>query len=48
LIDIFTIPERIEPAPLYFALIGIGGGIGLLLSYKIEKKEVFEKGRDIL
>jgi len=48
LIDIFTIPDRIEPAQLYFALIGIGGGIGLMLSYRIEKKEVFEKGRDIL
>ena len=48
LIDVFTIPERIEPATLYFALIGIGGGMGLMLSYRIEKKEVFEKDRDVL
>ncbi len=28
-----------EPVPLYFALIAIGGGIGLIISYNIEKKE---------
>jgi len=28
-----------ETDPLYFALVAIGGGIGLLLSYVIEKKD---------
>lgn len=28
---------------LYFALIAIGGGIGLIYSYKIEKKELLDK-----
>jgi hypothetical protein len=27
-----------ENPPVYFALIAIGGGLGLLFSYKIEKK----------
>jgi hypothetical protein len=26
--------------PIYFALIAIGGGIGLILSYKIERKNL--------
>jgi hypothetical protein len=29
--------------PIYFALIAIGGGLGLILSYRIEKKEVLDK-----
>ncbi|MDN3550764.1 DUF6249 domain-containing protein [Mucilaginibacter aquaedulcis] len=29
--------------PLYFALIAIFGGLGLFLSYRIEKKEVLDK-----
>jgi hypothetical protein len=28
---------------LYFALIAIGGGLGLISSYKIEKKELLDK-----
>ncbi len=31
-----------DPA-LWFAFIAIGGGIGLVLSYKVEKKEVLDK-----
>jgi hypothetical protein len=27
---------------IYFALIGIGGGIGLISSYRIEKKEILD------
>ncbi len=27
-------------APIYFALIAIGGGIGLIMSYKIERKNL--------
>jgi hypothetical protein len=29
--------------PIYFALIAIGGGLGLITSYKIEKKELLDK-----
>ncbi|HEY4156177.1 MAG TPA: DUF6249 domain-containing protein [Puia sp.] len=29
--------------PIYFALIAIGGGLGLIISYRIEKKEVLDK-----
>jgi hypothetical protein len=32
-----------ENASIYFALIGIFGGLGLVLSYRIEKKEVLDK-----
>jgi len=30
--------------PIYFALIAIGGGLGLIASYRIEKKELLDKG----
>jgi hypothetical protein len=30
---------------IYFALIAIGGGLGLITSYKIEKKELLDKER---
>lgn len=29
--------------PIYFALIAIGGGLGLIISYRIEKKELLDK-----
>jgi hypothetical protein len=32
-----------ENASIYFALIAIFGGLGLVLSYRIEKKEVLDK-----
>jgi hypothetical protein len=32
---------------IYFACIAIGGGLGLILSYAIEKKEVLNKKSDI-
>jgi hypothetical protein len=32
-----------DTSPLYFALIAIGGGLGLFYSYKIEKKEWLDK-----
>ena len=32
-----------ESPALWFALIGIGGGLGLISSYKIEKKELLDK-----
>jgi hypothetical protein len=31
--------NRHEPEPIYFALIAIGGGLGLIGSYAMEKKE---------
>jgi hypothetical protein len=31
-----------EYVPLYFALIGIFGGLGLVISYRIEKKETLD------
>ena len=30
---------------LWFALIGIGGGLGLISSYKIEKRELLDKNQ---
>ncbi len=38
LIDIFLMPLKTDPVGIYFALISIGGGIGLLVSYMVEKK----------
>jgi hypothetical protein len=29
--------------PIYFALIAIGGGLGLISSYKVEKKELLDR-----
>lgn len=43
LLDTYTIPFNVEPAGLYFALIAIGGGIGLVSSYRVEKKELLDK-----
>lgn len=34
-----------ENAAIYFALIGIFGGIGLIISYRIEKKELHDNHR---
>lgn len=34
-----------ENPALWFALIGIGGGLGLIGSYKIEKKELLDENR---
>ncbi len=36
-----------EYVALYFALIAIGGGLGLFISYKIEKKEWLDKKQEI-
>ncbi len=32
--------------PIYFALIAIGGGLGLIASYRVEKKELLDKQQD--
>ena len=34
---------RTDNEAIYFALIGIGGGLGLIGSYKIEKKEYWDR-----
>jgi uncharacterized protein DUF6249 len=31
---------------IYFALIAIGGGVGLITSYRIEKRELLDKQKD--
>jgi len=33
--------------PIYFALIAIGGGLGLIASYRIEKKELLDRGNNL-
>lgn len=33
--------------PIYFALIAVGGGLGLILSYRIEKKEILDKPQTV-
>ena len=43
LIDTTMIPTRVEPVAVYFSLIAIGGGLGLVSSYRIEKKELLDK-----
>lgn len=45
-IDTAFIPTRVEPVAIYFALIAIGGGLGLVTSYRIEKKELLDKQQD--
>ncbi len=42
-VDITIIPTRNEPVAVYFSLIAIGGGLGLVSSYRIEKKELLDK-----
>lgn len=32
---------------IYFSLIGIGGGLGLISSYRIEKKELLDKNNNL-
>jgi hypothetical protein len=32
-----------DDTPIFFSLIGIGGGLGLIASYKIEKKELVSR-----
>ena len=34
---------RTDNEAIYFALIGVGGGLGLISSYKIEKRELLDK-----
>jgi len=39
----YVLHDEENPA-LWFAFIAIGGGLGLISSYKIEKKELLDKG----
>jgi|SRR6185503_20755545 len=38
-VDNYMIRQSVEPAPVYFSLLAIGGGLGLFASYQMEKKE---------
>ena len=38
-----NLPYRIEPVGIYFALIAMGGGSGLIGSYFVEKKHWYDK-----
>ena len=38
-----NLPYRIEPAGIYFALIAMRGGLGLIGSYFVEKKHWYDK-----
>jgi hypothetical protein len=38
----YILHDEDNPA-LWFALIGIGGGLGLIASYKVEKRELLDK-----
>jgi len=42
----YVLHDTENPA-LWFAFIAIGGGIGLIYSYKVEKKEVLDQQREI-
>ena len=43
LLDAYVFPESDKNVSLYFSLIAIGGGIGLISSYWIEKKDFVDK-----
>ena len=46
LCDRYLLHTHSNPA-IYFSLIAIGGGLGLIASYKIEKKELLNKEQDL-
>lgn len=43
MLDSYVLPQKDTNAFVYFALIAIGGGIGLIYSHKIEKKETIDE-----
>jgi dipeptide/tripeptide permease len=45
ILDTYVLPYRHDNEALWFALIGIGGGLGLIKSYQVEKKELLDKGQ---
>lgn len=47
-LDVYILPSRPHhdddtKAFIYFALLAIGGGLGLISSYKVEKKELLDR-----
>ena len=40
----YVLHDEDNPA-LWFALIGIGGGLGLITSYRVEKRELLDKNQ---
>jgi len=42
-LDMYVMPHEFEPVGLYFALIAIGGGLGLIGSYSVERKHWYDK-----
>ena len=38
-----NLPYNVDPEGVYFALIAIGGGLGLIGSYFVEKKHWYDK-----
>lgn len=42
----YVLHDEENPA-LWFALIGIGGGLGLISSYRIEKKELLDNSQNL-
>jgi hypothetical protein len=45
-IDKYGMRQGDENPAIYFALIAIGGGLGLVGSYRVEKKELLDSKRD--
>jgi hypothetical protein len=46
-LDIYVFPENDKNTFLYFSLVAICGGIGLISSYKVEKKDLLTKEGNI-
>ena len=44
MIDRFMLKDLDNPA-IYYALIGIGGGLGLVGSYRVEKRELLDRNQ---
>lgn len=47
LLDTYLMADRGDNPAIYFSLIAIGGGIGLVSSYRIEKKELLDKDNGV-
>ncbi|MGC4036235.1 MAG: hypothetical protein QM764_09750 [Chitinophagaceae bacterium] len=43
LIDTLLLPYRVQPEAVYFSMIAIGGGLGLVFSYRVEKRELLDR-----
>jgi O-antigen/teichoic acid export membrane protein len=47
LIDTLLIPREVEPVAVYFSLIAIGGGLGLVTSYRMDRKDSLSKNGEL-